>query len=420
MKSLFSKLPVKSAYLIKIITLITVLVLVLAFGASCVTQSGTGTANPPQTAGSTSVPAIAVSVFDENTIVALYERAIPAVVKIETVVGGGTQNFGPFQFSVPVQKGQGSGFFIDNEGHILTNNHVVDNANSVTIILSDGKTVNAKVIGTDKQNDLALLKVDTSGLGNTSYLTLGNSDNIKPGQMAIALGSPYGLDGSITVGVVSGIGRSLPTDNDRTLVNVIQTDAAINPGNSGGPLLNSSGEVIGINTAIEANASSIGFAIPINTAKSILPTLKQGGEIKNAWLGIQGVALDKDIADKLGLPVDSGVYIVGVLPDSPAEKAGLVESGVNNQQQPTTGGDIVVAIDGNKVTKVEDLINYLNGKKPGDKVVLDVYRGKDKIQVTVELGEWPENLNTYQIQPPSQSPDNSNPFPWNWQLPQIK
>jgi serine protease Do len=191
------------------------------------------------------------------------------------------------------------------------------------------------------------------------------------------------------VGVVSGIGRSLPTDNDRTLVNVIQTDAAINPGNSGGPLLNSSGEVIGINTAIEANASSIGFAIPINTAKSILPTLKQGGEIKNAWLGIQGVALDKDIADKLGLPVDSGVYIV-------------------------------VAIDGNKVTKVEDLINYLNGKKPGDKVVLDVYRGKDKIQVTVELGEWPENLNTYQIQPPSQSPDNSNPFPWNWQLPQIK
>jgi S1-C subfamily serine protease len=418
MSGLLVKLRTKKGSLIKIISLLAVLVVVLTFSVGCATQSGTFTGQTAQdTAGnSTGNMVIASSLFDEDTVVSLYEKAIPAVVKIETVVNGGTENFGPFQFDVPTQKGQGSGFFIDNEGHILTNNHVVDNASNVTVIKYDGKTMSAKVIGTDKQNDLALVKVDEKDLGNITPLTLGDSDKIKPGHMAIALGSPYGLDGSITVGIISGIGRSLSSNDNRAIPDVIQTDAAINPGNSGGPLLNSSGEVIGINTAIEANASGIGFAVPINTARSILPALKQGGEIKNAWLGISGMPVDSEMATGLKLPVESGVYIVAVIPDSPASKAGLIESGVNSQQQPTTGGDIVTAIDGSPVTKVEDIVQYLNGKQPGDKVTLEVYRNNEKIQVTVELGEWPEQLPASQTAPPSQDDFNS-PFQWNWEWP---
>jgi S1-C subfamily serine protease len=419
MSGLLVKLRSKKGSLIKIISLLAVLVVVMAFAIGCTTQSdtSTGQTTPGTTTGSiTGNTVVAASLFDENTVVSLYEHAIPAVVKIETTVTGGTQNFGPFQFNVPAQKGQGSGFFIDNEGYILTNNHVVDNASNVTVITYNDKNVSAKVIGTDKQNDLALVKVDPKDLGNITPLALGDSDKIRPGHMAIALGSPYGLDGSITVGIISGIGRSLSSTDHRAIADVIQTDAAINPGNSGGPLLNSSGEVIGINTAIEANATSIGFAVPINTARSILPALKQGGEIKNAWLGISGMPINSEMAASLNLPVESGVYIVAVIPDSPAAKAGLVESGVNSQQQPTTGGDIVVAIDGSPVTRVEDIIEYLNGKQPGDKVTLDIYRNNEEIQVTVELGEWPEQMPATEITPPNQDEFNF-PFDWNQENP---
>jgi serine protease Do len=417
MKALFSNLPRIAGKLFKIISLLIVAVLILVLAVGCTVQGQqTVTPAPQSSAGQNQGNAIvAASLFDENTVVSLYERSIPAIVKIETLVGGGTTNLGPFQFNAPVQKGQGSGFFIDGEGHILTNNHVVANTNNVTIIMPDGKTASAKVVGTDQQNDLALLKVNNGDIGTYSYLPLGDSDSIKPGQMAIALGSPYGLDGSITVGVISGIGRSLPTESKRSIADVIQTDAAINPGNSGGPLLNSKGEVIGINTAIEANASSIGFAVPINTARSILPALKKGGEIKNAWLGIEGMAINPDLKSKLSLQVDSGVYVVGVAPDSPAEKAGLKESGVNSQQQPTTGGDIITAIDNQTVTKVEDIIEYLNGKQPGDRVELNVYRANEQIKVTVELGEWPEQTSTFQVTPPTGNDSNGNPFQWNWE-----
>jgi S1-C subfamily serine protease len=412
MKTLFSKTPGNTGRLIKIISLLTIVVVILVFAVGCAIQGQTTvTPAPNSSTDQNQGNAVAVTpLFDENNVVALYEHSIPAIVKIETLVGGGTTSFGPFQFNTPVQKGQGSGFFIDDQGHILTNNHVVANANSVTIIMPDGDTASAKVIGTDQQNDLALLEVNNGDLGVHSYLPLGDSDNIRPGQMAIALGSPYGLDGSITVGVVSGIGRTLPTESNRNIIDVIQTDAAINPGNSGGPLLNSKGEVIGINTAIEPSASSIGFAVPINTAKSILPALKQGGELKNAWLGIEGMAINQELKSQLDLPVDGGVYVVGVATDSPAAKAGLMESGVNSQQQPTTGGDIITAVDNNQVKSVEDIIGYLNGKQPGDKVVLDVYRGNEQIQITVELGEWPEQTNTFQVTPPTGDDSNSGPF----------
>jgi len=333
------------------------------------------------------------SLYDENTIVSLYEQAIPSLVKIEVIEEQagtiGPFNIGPFQ-----QKGQGSGFIIDEQGHILTNNHVVEGASSVKITINNGDVIDAEVVGTDRENDLALLKVDTGALDGIAPLTLGNSDNIKPGQMAIALGSPFGLDGSITVGVVSGTGRSLTGETQHLITNIIQTDAAINPGNSGGPLLNSTGEVIGINTAIEASGTGIGFAIPINTVKSLLPALLEGGEISNAWLGISGTDIDEEFATMLDLTVNKGVYVIGVTHDSPAEKAGLRGSGTDESGQPTYGGDIITGVDGQTIIKVEELIAYFNSKKPGDEVSLSIQRGDQVLTVEVILGEWPEQAPT--------------------------
>jgi S1-C subfamily serine protease len=316
---------------------------------------------------------------------------------------------------LPQQKGQGSGFFIDDQGHILTNNHVVEKASTVKVRLSDGKQIEAKVLGTDRNNDVALLQVDVSKIGNLTALSLGDSDKIKPGQIAIALGSPYGLQGSITVGIISGIGRSITGATERQMTNIIQTDAAINPGNSGGPLLNSKGEVIGINTAIEYDANSVGFAVPINTAKILLPQLLKGEKIKSAWLGIEGMPVNEELVKNLNLSAETGVYVVGVIPGSPAEKAGLVESGRNSQNLPTAGGDTIIAVDDKPVTTVQDLLIYFNGKRPGDKIVLSVQRGSQKISVPVDLGEWPEKLSSNPIQ---QLPDDNTfdfgPFKFRW------
>jgi S1-C subfamily serine protease len=375
----------------KIVSLIVVIMLLTTVLAGCSASSGTEIASPSQPGNSSNTFGIAVSpLYDENTVTSLYAQTIPAVVEIVTVREASQNIPGPFQFNVPSQRGQGSGFFIDGEGHILTNNHVVENAKTVTVTIHNGKEVEAKVVGTDPQNDLALLEVNTSEICKINFLPLGNSDNIRPGQMAVAMGSPYGLEGSVTVGVISGLGRSLPSASSRTIVNVIQTDAAINPGNSGGPLLNSKGEVIGINTAIEAAAISIGFAIPINMAKLQLPVLLKGGEVKSPWLGIEATAIDHELANKLGLPVESGVYIVNIIKGSPAENAGLTAGGRDSQGEPTGGGDIITAVDNVPVTKVEDLLSYFNSKRPGDKVLLSVYRGDKQITVSVELGEWGE------------------------------
>jgi S1-C subfamily serine protease len=209
--------------------------------------------------------------------------------------------------------------------------------------------------------------------------------------MAIALGSPFGLEGSITVGVISGLERAMPNAQERPITNMLQTDAAINPGNSGGPLLDSRGEVIGINTAIEASSSGIGFAIPINNASSLLPALLQGGEVSNPWLGISGTDIDQELASMLNLAVDHGVYMVSVLPGSPAEKAGLIPGG-SDQGRPTSGGDIITAVDGHPVAKVADLLQYFNTKKVGDQVSLSVTRGDKTLTVAVTLGEWPKDM----------------------------
>jgi S1-C subfamily serine protease len=390
----------------KILVLAVIALLISSIFLSCSVGSGVNMSTSPSPTQSTnnnqntSSTNIVIPLYDENTITSLYEQIIPAVVEIDTVFdttsGGGSR-----QLTTPNPTGQGSGFFFDNMGHIVTNYHVVQNAKSVTIITHDGKTIEAKVLGTDAQNDLAVLEVSTDKLDKISFLPMGDSDNIKPGQMAIAMGTPYGLEGSITVGVVSGLGRSLASSSRRTIPNMIQTDAAINPGNSGGPLLNSKGEVIGINTAIQASSSSIGFAIPINTVKARLQALLKGGATKTAWLGISGLDINNDNAARLGLTVTKGVYIIDVTKGGPAEKAGLLFGGSDSQGQPGKGGDIVIAIDNVTVTKVTDLINYFNGKKPGDSVTLTIYRGGKQTTITAVLGEWPETLSAIEQSQPS-------------------
>ncbi len=330
---------------------------------------------------------IPTALYDEDSIISLYEKSIPAVVMIIVEI----ETNGSFNFIAP-QGGQGSGFIIDDQGHIITNNHVVEDAIKVTVILHDDRRLEAEVVGTDRESDVALLQVDIGKLGKVKPLLLGDSDSIKPGQMAVALGSPFGLDGSITIGIISGVGRSLSSAGQRPNPEIIQTDAAINPGNSGGPLLNSTGEVVGINTAIEASSIGIGFVVPINTVKSLLPALLQGGEVKNPWLGISAVAISPNLVELLELSVSSGIYVVTVAAGSPAEKAGLIESGSDDLGQPGRGGDIIIAIDGIEVSAVDDLVAYLNDKEPGDKISLSVHRGGDSFTVEVTLGEWPEEL----------------------------
>jgi len=361
--------------------------------ASCAASTGTAISKPQGYTASAAGLSQVAPLFDENSVTSLYDRSISSVVQIEQVQESPLSKLpGAFGLNLPKQVGEGSGFFIDGQGHILTNNHVVENASSIKVALSDGTQLDGKVVGSDRSNDIALLQVDVSKIANVTYLTLADSTKVRPGQMAIALGSPFGLQGSVTVGVISGTGRAIPGSTERTMTDIIQTDAAINPGNSGGPLLNSSGEVVGINTAIEASANGVGFAVPINTAKSRLPELLKGGAVKTAWLGIQGMPVSKDLANQLKLPVEKGVYVVSVFPGSPAEKAGLTASGIDDQQEPKSGGDIVTAIDNSAVTSVQDILSYLNGKMPGDKVTLTVQRAGQAISVPVELAEWPDNL----------------------------
>lgn len=324
--------------------------------------------------------------YNEDSIVALYEKSIQAVVTliVETEINGS------FGFVTP-QEGQGSGFIINDQGHIITNNHVVEDSTKITVILHDDRRLEAEVVGTDRESDIALLQIKTETLGKIEPLLLGDSDNIKPGQMAIALGSPFGLDGSITIGIISGVGRSLGSASQRPNPEIIQTDAAINPGNSGGPLLNSIGKVIGINTAIEVSSTGIGFVVPINTVKSLLPELLKGGEVKNPWLGIGAVAINPNLSALLELPLSSGIYVVNITADSPAEQAGLIESGNDDLGQPNPGGDIITHIDRIEVSTVDDLVAYLNDKAPGDKIILSIQRGSDDFIIEVTLGEWPED-----------------------------
>jgi S1-C subfamily serine protease len=291
----------------------------------------------------------------------------------------------------------GSGFVYDTNGHIITNNHVVDGAKTVDVRFIDGNVYTAEVVGTDPYNDIAVLKIiDDFSEEHLEPLPLGDSSQLEVGQQVIAIGNPHGLSNTMTTGIVSQVGRLLPNrELGYSIPNVIQTDAAINPGNSGGPLLDLQGHVIGINTAIQSatgDFAGIGFAVPSNSVKRIVPALIEDGKYSHPWLGVSGTSLTPDIANQLGIAKNSkGVVVTTVIKDSPAQKAGLQEATFNANRE-LKGADIIVALDDYEVRDIDDLIIYLSeNKSVGDNVVLKVDRNGQLIELNAVLQERPAN-----------------------------
>ncbi len=327
----------------------------------------------------------------------IYKRAAPGVVFVRAAVSQQIQS--PFDLGPQTQQGEatGSGFVIDKNGTILTNAHVIDGAQKVTVQFGDQKIVDATVIGKDLNSDLALLKVTPDGL-TLSPLALGESKNVQVGDPTIAIGNPFGLDRTLTTGVVSALQRQIKAPNGFQIDNVIQTDAPINPGNSGGPLIDATGRVIGVNSQIETGGGSgsvgIGFAVPIDTAKQVIPQLEHGGTIQRAYLGLTSLTIDGTLGS-LGLPVKAGALVESVNRGSPADKAGLKAGTVSSQVNGgpiQLGGDIIVAVDGKPVTAANDLGTLIGGHKPGDTVKLGVLRSGKHLDVPVTLGNRPNTL----------------------------
>lgn len=319
--------------------------------------------------------------------VSIYRQASPAVANINTK----TVEYDFFFNAVPVE-GAGSGFVIDPQGHILTNLHVVQGAETIEVVLGDQSHYKARFIGADTRNDIALLQIDAHGKKLTS-LRLGDSRTLQVGQRVLAIGNPFGFQSTLTTGVVSALGRTVQTGDNTFIDEAIQTDAAINRGNSGGPLMNSHGEVIGINTAIytpSGTTAGIGFAIPINTAKRVAEDLITQGRVRHASLGIEGRAVWPELADALGLPVQQGILVENAVQGGPASAAGIHggnRSILAGLQELRIGGDIVVGMDGKEITNQTDLNVLLNRHQPGDKVTISIYRGRQKMNVPVTLGD---------------------------------
>jgi S1-C subfamily serine protease len=337
----------------------------------------------------------------------IYVRDAPGVAFVtSTIVQKSESPFGLFGGGGETQKqGQatGSGIVIDTNGTILTNYHVVENAIKVTVSFEKGKAVEAKVVGKDPSNDLAVLRIPTDGL-TLHPLTLGDSSTAQVGDPVLAIGNPFDLERTLTTGVISALQRQITAPNGFTIDNVLQTDAPINPGNSGGPLLDVSGRVIGINSQIETGGSSggsvgIGFAVPINTAKSEIAQLEKGGTVRGAYLGLTSLTIDGALS-ALNLPVQQGALVQGVQKGTAAEKAGIRGGNINGSVeggQVAVGGDIIVSIDGKTVTSSEDLANDISTKKPGDTVSIGLLRpnGKghyEKKTVSVTLGSRPNSV----------------------------
>ncbi|MEM1965485.1 MAG: trypsin-like peptidase domain-containing protein [Candidatus Caldarchaeum sp.] len=286
----------------------------------------------------------------------------------------------------------GSGFVYDTEGHIVTNNHVVGGGRVFRVVFSDGSMFTAKVVGTDVDSDLAVLKIENPPQG-LKPLKLGDSSALKIGEEVIAIGNPFGLEGTLTTGVVSQKGRLLPTGRGFSIPGVIQTDAAINPGNSGGPLLNLRGEVVGVNTAIEPSGVGIGYAVPSSIVARVVPELIQKGSYKRSWMGISATTLDMDIAAAMGAKVQKGVLIVDVTANGPAHKAGLRGGDRNvvvNGVPVRVGGDIITAVDGTPVNSMDDFLLYMEEKtSPGQTITLTIFRGGETLNIQVTLGVRP-------------------------------
>jgi S1-C subfamily serine protease len=333
---------------------------------------------------------------DQNASVhEIYERDAQGVAFISAQVVQSSESV----FGLPQQQqstATGSGFLIDNDGHILTNAHVVDGAKSVTVQLGDGDPQEAEIVGSDPSTDIALLKVDnTEGV---NPLPLGDSSKVQVGDPVVAIGNPFGLDRTVTTGIVSALQRQIQAPNGFSISDVVQTDAAINPGNSGGPLIDGAGQVIGINSQIESQSGGnvgIGFAVPIKTAIDVVSQLEDGGEVHRAYLGITGGDITPDVAQALNLPVDQGVLVEQVLNGGPADDAGIKgatgQATVGGQTVPI-GGDIITKVDGKEVTGMDEVISAVNAHKPGDELTLTVSRDGQEQDITVKLGDRPARV----------------------------
>ena len=326
------------------------------------------------------------------TVGGIYERVRPGVVFIEAE---GTASVSPFGF--PEGRGgtaTGSGFVLDREGYILTNAHVVDRADEVTVTLGEEEQVPAEVVGVDLSSDLAVLKVDPDETDELRPLPLGDSGAARVGDPTVAIGSPFGFESTVTTGIVSATERSIQAPNGFSIDNVIQTDASINPGNSGGPLLDAQGRVIGVNSQIAtagANGSvGIAFAVPIDTAKTVVPQLKEDGEVERAFLGVTTTDVTPTIAEDFNLPVEEGALVQDVTPGGPAADAGIRAGRTKTTDGLVAGGDIIVGVDGEEVSESADVAAAIADDEPGETIDVEVYRDDERQTLEVELGERPE------------------------------
>jgi S1-C subfamily serine protease len=336
-------------------------------------------------APATSTIIINGTVGQEDIVPVIAETVRGSVVHITSIKL--TEDF--FMRPIPVE-GTGSGVIISPDGYILTNEHVVVNSDELEVTLPSGEKVEAKLIGADPSTDIAVIKIYTRE--PLPAANLGDSSQIRPGQMAIAIGNPYGLDNTVTVGVISAVNRSLLSSNNYIIKGIIQTDAAVNPGNSGGPLLNSRGEVIGINSAIVSTTEGfqgIGFAIPINTARDIAFELIEEGKVVRPWLGITGLSITPDISKRYNLTVESGVLIIDVVEGGPAEKAGLQGTKSRDDREDFVMGDIITEMDGQKLETIDELIDVILAHRVGEQVEVKYLRDGIEETVEVRLGERP-------------------------------
>lgn len=321
---------------------------------------------------------------EEQLNIAVYKKALPSVVNITSTAVAFDFFYGP----VP-QQGMGSGFVIDGEGHILTNYHVIENARRLEVTTSDKKKYKAQIVGVDPTHDLAVIQIPSKSVPAAE---IGDSKDLVVGQKVYAIGNPFGLSGTMTRGIISSI-RSVRGPKG-FIDEAIQTDAAINPGNSGGPLLNSRGQVIGINSMIltggAEQSAGIGFAIPVNTAKAVLDDLVHLGRVRRPELGVATLPIGPELADQMGLAADSGLLVLQVIPGSAADRAGLrggTERAYLGNTAITLGGDLIVAIDGQPIEDQQELSHVMQNHRAGDVVTVTVYRGKRKMEIKVALGE---------------------------------
>ena len=319
----------------------------------------------------------------EYSLIDIFEKSEESIVQVSVLRGES-------------EGGMGSGFVYSDEGYVITNQHVVQDAQKVMITFLDGEAYIGNVVGTDRDLDIAVVKVEPTN----TYLQpikIGDSSELKVGEKIAAIGNPFGLSGSMTAGIVSQMGRLLPQETGYSIPDVIQTDAAINPGNSGGPLINMKGEVVGINTAIQSATgefSGIGFAVPSNTVKKVVPVLIENGEFKHPWMGISGTDVDPELAEVRGLKSSKGFLVVSVIEGSPAETAGLLgvtETEERDGREFALDGDIILSIDGETVRKISDILVHLQREKSvGDEMVLSVNRNGEMLELTMILEERPQ------------------------------